>query len=236
MTYRWIITGATSPISEAFAHLVAKEKHPILLIGRNKEKLLSIKQNLNIRYDIPVTILLHDFSKNNIEPLLDNMKRIPSFLFLVHSLQKKNDALSIESITDMVKTNVESTLFMIFSYLQHNQSTKGIIFISSVAENRGRNKNSLYGATKRAVSLYLEGVQQTPLANTTITIAKLGIIDTPSTESISFKYKGDPTKTAISIYDAFKQEKRHLYYPRFWKIIMGIISALPFCLFKRLNS
>lgn len=116
--------------------------------------------------------------------------------------------------------------------------TKGTIaVISSVAGDRGRQSNYLYGSAKGAVSIFLQGLRNrlSKIGINVITI-KPGMVDTPMTTNMP---KGPlfakASDVGLGIYNAMKNGKDIVYLPGYWRIIMTIIKLIPENIFKKLN-
>jgi short-subunit dehydrogenase len=233
----WIIVGATSIIAQEFAAIAAKNKHPLVLVGRNKEQLSLIASDLQLRHKISCDILVTDLSKKY-DVLLQYITNssIESDLFLAHTTMVSNQELSAVTIQEVIHTNILSTIEIIHTYLQKKQAEHHLLFLSSVAALRGRAKNSLYGASKAAIEVYLQGLQQQADKNTCITIARLGFIDTRLTfgEPGVF-YASPPEACARACWKAVKNHKRVIYHPFFWRYIMAIIRHLPFFIYKKMK-
>lgn len=233
----WIILGASSVIAEAFAHEAAFAGHELLLVGRNSQSLSLIAKDLTLRHKVQCQTLALDFSQN-LAPLFNWLKESPKEcdLFIAHSLMLDNEHLTDENLRGLIEVNIRSIVEIIHCYYHKKQSASRIIFLSSVAAARGRAKNSLYGASKAAIEIYLEGLQQEARPSTTITIARLGFIDTKQTlGKPGVFYAAPPTSCAKACWRACLKQKRWLYYPFFWRFIMGIIQLLPFPLYRKIK-
>ncbi|WED43741.1 SDR family NAD(P)-dependent oxidoreductase [Legionella cardiaca] len=234
----WLILGATSIIAEEFAHLAAQANNNLILVGRDRPQLEIIAANIRLRYPINCEVFFTDFSAD-LRNLLDLLQRKSSpelALFIAHSAILQNDELNLMAIEEMIHTNVLSTLQLINTYLKKPQSNHRLIFLSSVAACRGRSKNSLYGGTKAAIEIYLEGLQQSAKRNLRITIARLGFIDTAQTYGApGIFYASSPKACAKACWRASKAGKRWIYHPFFWRYIMAIITRLPFFIYKRMK-
>lgn len=234
----WVIIGASSAIAQQFAHCAAEAGHPLLLVGRDKEALELIAADLRLRYHQDCDLLLSDLS-TDIIPLLAALdaRQEELALFLASSDIIENNALNWENIETMLRVNVISLAQIIHRYWQRNQSQHKLIFLSSVAASRGRTKNSLYGGSKAAIEIYLEGLQQTATPTQDITIARLGFIDTVQTYGLpGIFYASPPEACAKACWKAINAHKRFIYHPFFWRYIMMIIKHLPFVLYKRVKA
>jgi short-subunit dehydrogenase len=109
--------------------------------------------------------------------------------------------------------------------------------ISSVAGDRGRQSNYIYGSAKGALNIYLQGLRnRLHKANVQVLTIKPGFVDTPMTHE--FK-KGllwvKPQTIAKDIVKGITHRRHEIYTPGFWRFIMLIIKLIPECLFKRLK-
>lgn len=233
----WVIVGATSIIAEQFAHIAAVHQNELLLIGRDKEQLLIISQDIQLRYKVPCRVLTLDILSlsEHLSTLFPNEGK-ECDLFIAHSDFTENAYLTSTSINHIIDVNIRATVLLIHHYFELKQSQYNLIYLSSVAACRGRAKNSLYGATKAAIELYLQGLQQSANKTCHITIARLGFIDTRQTYGLpGVFYAAKPKDCARACWSAIKKHKRQIYYPGFWFFIMTLIIHLPFFLYKRIK-
>jgi short-subunit dehydrogenase len=239
MTQRtWVIIGATSIIAEKFAHIAAQSRHQLLLIGRQQTQLNLIANDINLRYQTSCNVLVLDLVEQ-IDDLVAMLKTKDGELdlFMAHSDFTENDHLNDETISHLIKLNILTTTLLIHTYLNRQQKEYNLLYLSSVAACRGRSKNSLYGASKASIEIYLQGLQQVANPNQHITIARLGFIDTKQTYGLpGIFYAAPPDACAKVCWNALRRRKRIFYYPYFWKMIMAIITRLPFFLYKRMGK
>ena len=237
MKTTWVILGASSIIAEEFAHLAAIEGHALILVGRDAPQLEIIANDISLRYRVACGIIHCDFS-NDIEGLVQQLQNIPDelALFIAASVIIENDQLSALAIKTLINVNILSITQIIHGFMQKTQSSHRLLFFSSVAASRGRAKNSLYGASKAAIEVYLQGLQQSASASQHITIARLGFIDTAQTFGLpGIFYASPPKACAKACWKAVKKNKPLIYHPFFWRYIMAIIASLPFMLYKHLK-
>ena len=114
-----------------------------------------------------------------------------------------------------------------------------IIGIGSVAGDRGRRGNPVYGATKAALASYLEAIRnRLAVRGVTVTTVKPGFVATPLLERFAtpgFIPVADPDDVARDLLAAAASGKRVAYVPSWWRIIMSVIRAIPAPVFERLN-
>ncbi|MDR3502696.1 MAG: SDR family NAD(P)-dependent oxidoreductase [Legionella sp.] len=239
MTQRtWVILGATSIIAEKFAHIAAQTGHRLRLIGRQSEQLHLIAQDIQLRYQVPCEFFVVDMTADP-EVLLAvlNKSEQELDLFIAHSDFTENDQLNPQSIHQLIQVNIQATALLINAYLNTTQTQHHLLYLSSVAACRGRAKNSLYGATKACIEVYLQGLQQAASPSQQITIARLGFIDTRQTYGRPGIFYAGPPKTCAQVcWNALHKKKRLIYYPFFWRGIMTIMSRVPFFVYKKMSS
>ncbi len=232
----WVIIGATSVIAEGFAHIAAENGHALVLVGRNRERLNAIAMDIGIRFRVEATIFVCDFAVDS-ETLCAFIENLESInIFIASSDIVENDALNTETIKRSLTVNTISSAQIINTYWNKKQTTHQLIFLSSVAACRGRLVNSLYAGSKAMVEVYLQGLQQAAEPDKTITIARLGYIDTRQTfHKSGIFYASAPNATAKACWKASYQGKKLMYHPFFWRYIAGVLRSLPFFLFQRIT-
>ena len=235
----WVIVGATSAIAEAFARLTAQSGYDLVLVGRDKPQLDIIAADMILRYQVHCDVLTIDLARDckPIIKILGGPHHQEMDLFIAHGVMIDNEELNDKSISTLINVNILSTIQLIKSYWQKKQKQHHILYLSSVAACRGRAKNSLYGASKACVEIYLEGLQQAAAKNQHITIARLGYIDTRMTYGQPGIFYASPPETcAKACWHAVSTKKRNLYHPFFWRYIMAIITHLPFLIYKKMGT
>ena len=159
-------------------------------------------------------------------------------VFIAHGALPSSQS-NYEDIEKNIKVNflsIISLLMPIIAEMKENQSGQ-IAVIGSVAGERGRKSNYIYGAAKGALALYLQGLRQGLFKdNIQITTIKPGFISTPMTETMKqgILFISAP-KAGRLIHHSIEKRKEVAYIPGFWLLIMSIIRAIPEFLFKRTN-
>jgi short-subunit dehydrogenase len=118
------------------------------------------------------------------------------------------------------------------------QKQGNIVFIASVAADRGRPSNYAYGSSKAAVVTFLQGMRaRLAKSNVHVMTVKPGFVESPMTEHIegSGPLWSTPEKVAEIIQKGLVKRRNTLYTPWFWWGIMTIIKSIPECIFKKLN-
>lgn len=241
-----LIIGATSAIAQATAKLFAEQQDALFLIGRNTVQLQTITADLKVRGATQVnyyTADLNEFTQHR--TLLEQAEKTLEGLDIVliaHGALGDQKACERDfAVTEqLLHTNflsVVSLLTLLANRLER-QRHGCIAVITSVAGDRGRQSNYVYGAAKGAVSLFLQGLRnRLHPANVCVLNIKPGFVDTPMTAA--FAKKGflwaQPETIAQGIYQAIEKRKNTVYLPCFWRAIMWVLRHVPEGVFKRLK-
>jgi decaprenylphospho-beta-D-erythro-pentofuranosid-2-ulose 2-reductase len=239
---RVLIIGATSAIAEATARRYAGRGAAIHVVGRQAHRLEIIAADLITR-GAKVSCGLLDVNATECHvAVLDAawaaLGEVDVALVCHGTLpdQTACDA-SVELTLSQFSTNGTSTIAISAALAQRLQPNATLAVISSVAGDRGRASNYLYGSAKAAVSAYLSGLGQRlrPIGINVLTV-KPGFVDTPMTAS--FK-KGalwaSPDQVAKGIVRAIDRRRAVVYLPSFWWLIMFVIRAIPEFIFRRIK-
>lgn len=233
-----LILGATSSIARACSEIFALRHCKLFLASRDIEELKRIATDLKIRFGINVDYAFFDITQLDshalfFEKVINKMGFIDGLLLAVGLIDK----LDYQKVIGANFTGPISFLELFVNYLIAQK--KGfIIGLSSVAGDRGRKPNYVYGAGKAGLTVYLQGLRNyLHPSNIQILTIKLGLIDTKMV--FGGKYPlylaANPKKTAIKIIRALDREKESVYIPGIWRVIMVIIRLIPEKFFKRLS-
>ncbi|NPA72991.1 MAG: SDR family oxidoreductase [Gammaproteobacteria bacterium] len=240
-----LVIGATSAIAQATIRRYAEQNASLFLIARNSEQLETLAEDAKIRGAHQVhtaTLDVNEFAEHEavIASVFEALNTVDITL-IAHGTLPDQAACQTELSTLMTElnTNALSTLSLltVLANRLEQQGSGSLAVITSVAGDRGRQSNYVYGAAKGMVSRFLQGLRNrlTP-HNVHVLDIKPGFVDTPMTAD--FK-KGalwaKPEQIADSIVKAIKKQKNTLYTPFFWSGIMLIIRSIPEAIFKRLK-
>lgn len=239
-----LILGANSDIAYAVAKKFAStEKASIYLASRNMEQLEKKKQDLITRYEVEASA--YQFDAENFD----------SHVAFVGSLAHKPDVVvvSFGSMVDQkiseqnfdealkcINSNYIGVVSILEIIARDMESDKAgcIIGISSVAGERGRQSNYIYGSAKAALTTYLSGLRNRLYKSNVNVITVLpGFVNTKMTEGMDLpeKLTAEPEKVAEDIYKAYKKSKSVIYTIWVWRYIMLIIKLIPEKIFVKLN-
>lgn len=240
-----VIVGATSAIAHETAKCFAREGAELFLVARNYEKLTMVANDLKVRGAKRVDTFQLDLTElDRHQELFDTMLEtlgVIDMLLIAHGTLGDQELCeqSVEATMREFANNCTSVIsFLTISANYFELQRRGCIaVITSVAGDRGRQSNYVYGTTKAAVTTFLQGLRnRLAKAHVSVLTIKPGTVDTPMTAGL----KKGPLFTKAStvgegIYTAMKQGKDVVYLPGYWRPIMFVVKLLPEAVFKRLS-
>jgi decaprenylphospho-beta-D-erythro-pentofuranosid-2-ulose 2-reductase len=242
---RILIVGATSAIAEATARLFAARGDALMLAGRSGPRLQAIAEDLVVRGAKHADTFIFDARAYERIPALlqaatERLGGLDAAL-IAHGTLSDQIACqrSVERLREEFDVNALSVMALCTDLASQLESQgRGVIaVISSVAGDRGRRSNYVYGSAKAAVTAFTSGLRQRLYSKgVRVVTIKPGFVDTPMTAA--FK-KGalwaTPASVAAAIVRAMDGGKSVIYTPWFWRPIMWIIRSVPESLFRRLR-
>jgi len=241
---RILVLGATSAIAQAYAQRRARQGADFILAGRHEDRLTAIARDLVASGAKSVKRFVADLAAvGNVESAIQTLREsfgevdeaLIAYGALGDQVKSEQDLASAHAAID---TNFTSAALWILALLKDRSARPfTLIGIGSVAGDRGRASNFIYGAAKGALGILLEGLAQKYQGSPVrIILIKPGFVDTPMTAAYK---KGAlwaaPDTVAADIERAVEKGRRVVYTPWFWWPIMAIIRHLPWFVFKRLK-
>lgn len=245
MMNKVLIIGATSAIAHETAKIFAREGAELFLVARSGSKLETVCNDLKVRgaTRVECSVLdLNEFDRHQelVDKAIAELGWLDAVLIAHGTLSdQKACELSVDTTLSEFNTNllsVVSLLTILANYFEQ-QKQGCIAIISSVAGDRGRQSNYIYGAAKGGLNTFLQGLRaRLAKSGVAVVTVKPGFVDTPMTAQ--FK-KGllwaSAEKVGTDIYQAMLKGREVLYTPFFWRFIMLIVTNIPEPIFKRLK-
>ncbi len=239
-----IIIGSNSEVAQAFVEkaLEAGEKYPfIYLFSSHPETTEKFAKHIEVKYlqqsrIIPVN-LMQEINYNEFDEISTNLVFCAAGYLGEGTADGLYDNKNTEKIIDI---NYAKLVPLLNHFAQKLEAKRGgtIIALSSVAGERGRQSNFIYGSAKAGFTAYLSGLRNYLYDKKVhVLTVKPGFMDTKMTEGLPLnpKLTASPKQAAERIYKAYKSGKNVLYVLPIWAIIMLIIRNIPEFIFKKLK-
>ncbi len=240
-----LIVGATSAIAHAVARLYAQEGAELFLAARDAEKLAAVADDLRARGAARVERFTFDADDPDrqgalVEAVGAAFPRLDAALVAYGTLP---DQAAVERDADAVvaafTTNATSVIALMarLGEVMERQGAGTLAVISSVAGDRGRPSNYVYGAAKGAVSLFAQGLRaRLAKKGVHVVTIKPGFVDTPMTAHLPKNpLFASPEAVAAKIRNAMRRGTPVVYAPGFWRPVMAGIRAIPERVFRRMS-
>lgn len=240
-----LIIGATSAMAEFAARLWAARGDRLFLVGRNASKLQSIADDLRVRGASDVLLSQADLNNTESHAVLlqsafDGLGSVDVVLIAHGTLgDQQQSQLAYQQALNDIQNNALSTISLLtdIANRMEQQQHGTIAVITSVAGDRGRQSNYVYGSAKAMVSVFLAGLRNRLFKRGVhVLTIKPGFVDTPMTAHLK---KGllwaSPASVGAGIVKAIDKKRNVVYLPAFWWLIMQVIRHIPECIFKRLS-
>lgn len=243
---RVVIIGATSVIAMHCARLwIEREAMTLILVSRNKKKMEQIEADLKVR-NPQTTIQLVE--SNFIDPQAINqlvttlVAEGPLDLVLIAHGSLPDQSICQQDLSvcrDTLEVNALSPVLFAEAFAGHMQTANHgtLAIIGSVAGDRGRKSNYVYGAAKGLIARYVQGLQHRfAQTNVKIVLIKPGPTNTSMTAHLpQAGTMADPKEVAKIILQGIDKSHSVIYAPQKWALIMLVIKNLPRFVFHRLN-
>jgi decaprenylphospho-beta-D-erythro-pentofuranosid-2-ulose 2-reductase len=242
---RVLVLGATSSIAIATMRRLAAPHVHFMLVARNTNRLTAVSQDLLTRGALAVDTWVMDLDDTTGHPemltvVAERLGKIDLAL-IAHGILGDQTAAEadFEVAAAILHTNFISTVSLLTWLGNYFQAQGGgtLAVVSSVAGDRGRKSNYVYGASKGALNIFLEGLRnRIDRAGVQVLTIKPGFVATPMTAHVPHNALfASPDQVARGILKAIKRGRDVAYVPWFWSGIMLLVRAIPGRRFKKMN-
>jgi short-subunit dehydrogenase len=242
----WLVLGASSSVARAFARLVASRGAAVLLAGRDQDDLGRSAADLTARHGAPAGVLAFDArDRASLARLVEHCRtQVPAGaldVFLAfgsmpeQAEMEADPALAVATI-EANYTGAVALLLGLAPLLEAGRRGH-VIVLGSVAGDRGRVKNYIYGSAKAGLATFTAGLRNRLFrSGVLVTTVKPGFMDTAMTWGLPGMFLvAQPDDAAQACLAAALKGREVVYYPRFWALIMLIIRLIPERIFKKLS-
>lgn len=241
-----LLIGATSGIMKALAHELAAKRFDLLLIARDRQEVETLASDLHVRYEVDARAFVLDaLSFDEHEGVLDAcfQEAAGTLAGVILGLGYLGEQARAErepgEARRIIETNLTAPALLLASVASRMEKTGTgfVCALSSVAGDRGRQSNYIYGSAKAGLSTFLQGLRnRMHHSGVQVTTIKPGFVDTAMTYGMRGLFLvASPEKVARGIIKAIELGKDEVYVPGFWRSIMIVIRAVPEPIFKRLR-
>ena len=238
-----LIIGAKSDIAKATAREYAKHGYDIYLASRNAGELEEFANDIKVRTQrdakcVELDILDYASHETFYQQMQEKPLGVVSAVGYLGDQEKAQSSCSeAQKIIDTNYTGIVNLLNIIADDFETRRSGF-IVGISSVAGDRGRKSNYIYGSAKAALTTYLSGLRNRLFdANVHVLTVKPGFVNTKMTAGMDLpeKLTAEPEEVAEDIYKAQQKMKNVLYTKWMWRWVMLIIMHIPEFMFKKMS-
>ena len=242
---QWLlILGANSDIAISSAKVFAQKGFNIYLASRNLDDLEKAKKDLEVRY-VEVSFKICSFDAihfSSHKAFYENLEPKPVGVILSFGYMEEQEKAqeSFDIVRKTIDTNYVGAISILEIIANDFEKKKNgfIIGISSVAGDRGRKSNYIYGSAKSGFSEYLSGLRNRLFSSgVQVITVKPGFVDTKMTRGLDLPKAllANSDDVAKDIYKAYTKKKDIIYTKKIWRLIMLIIRHIPEAIFKRLS-
>jgi len=238
-----LILGAKSDIAKGVARKYAENGYDLYLAARNSNELDEFANDITVRSQKAVKLIdldILDFDSH--QTFYDELEEKPLGVisavgYLGEQEKAQVDMVESKRIIDTNYTGIVS-LFNIIANDFEQRKSGFIVGISSVAGDRGRKSNYVYGSAKAALTAYLSGLRNRLYESQVhVMTVKPGFVATKMTEDMDLpeKLTAQPSEVANDIYNAQQKNKNVLYTKWIWRWVMMVIKSIPEWKFKGMS-
>lgn len=238
-----LVLGATSDIGLAIVRTLARHGYDLQLAGRDLNALRSIATDTTIRFNVKPSIHAFDAAETSTHAaFFQELVPLPDItIYVIGYMSDSAEALGSWVETEkMLTANYTGAVSVLnFVAARYAGEKKGMIVgVSSVAGDRGRGSNFIYGSAKAAFTAYLAGLRNYlfPKGVHVVTV-KPGFVYTRMTQGLNLPpaLTAAPGQVGEAVYHAIARRRNVVYIKGIWRWIMLAIRSIPESIFKKMR-
>lgn len=243
MTQNWIILGAGSGMARAFIRRLAEQGAVLFLAGRRMEELADLAEDCRLRGAAAAEAVGFDARDaaqyGALIERLGQCEGVINVASFVGSMPPQEEIdVNPELIAGVVADNFTgpATFLSLLAPLMEDRGCGTIVGIGSVAGDRGRLGNYVYGAAKAGFATYLSGLRnRCGRKGVHVMTVKPGPVDTPMTYGMKMPFMTSPEAVAEDILKGIRRKRNVIYTAKIWALIMLVIRHVPEPIFKKMS-
>jgi short-subunit dehydrogenase len=239
-----VVVGASAGLGRALAEALAAAGHDLALVSSDARDLEALASDLRIRHGVAVVSLALDLGREPgprgaLRGAVAELGGVDALLLPAGWTAPIDEVALDPSVAErLLRTNFLSIASLVSELLPLLRAGSSIVGFGSVAAVRGRARNVVYAASKRALQTYFEGLRHA-CSGTGVRVAfyVLGYLDT----SLAFGRptplpRADPRRLASRVVRELGTREGVVYHPRAWRLLSAALPLVPFTLFRRLKG
>src|SRR4051794_18771356 len=235
-----LILGARSDIGRAIARQYAQNGCAIILAARQVNSLGADRTDLEIRYRIPASLAEFDATDSDPDRFFATLEPKPRTVVMVVGFLGSQIAAECDDVlsAEIMRANyLDPARFLLAAARAMEPRGGCIIGVSSVAGDRGRRSNFIYGSAKAGFTAFLSGFRNRLFGKVHVITIKPGFVETKMTAGMKLPaiLTAQPNEVAKAVFKAQEKGRNIVYVRPIWRLIMLIIRLIPERLFKRLS-
>ena len=238
-----LIIGAKSDIAKEVARTYAKNGYDLYLAARDTADIEELATDIKVRSNVNVELFKFNITDyNSHQVFYDDLKEKPLGVIVVSGYMNEQKIVQKDWLESLNTINVNYTGAVSILNIVANDFEKErrgfIVGVSSVAGDRGRKANYIYGSAKAAFSTYLSGLRNRLFeSGVSVLTVKPGFVATKMTENLDLpeKLTAQPEDVAQDIFNAQQKGENILYTKWIWQYVMLIIKHIPEFMFKKMS-
>lgn len=238
-----LLLGATSEMALAISQRFAAGGYDIQLAARDSDRLADNKSDIEIRHQVAVSIYEFDVLNASLfDTFIDGLDRLPDVVVCAVGFmgdQQENEQ-SLERSSMVMRSNFEGPA-LILGLLANRFVDRGhgtIVGISSVAGDRGRASNYVYGSAKAGFTAYLSGLRnRLTSSGVHVLTVQPGFVRTRMLDGMTTPnaLTAEPEEVGEAVFKAVRRGSDVIYVRPIWRLVMLVITSIPERVFKKLS-
>lgn len=233
-----VIFGATSSLGVVLCRLLAKQGWRLILSGRDAQELVLLAGDIHVRYGIAASAVPCDLMQGSaaIDVLGEHAQNAHALWMLAGDMgtSAPYDNTNL-SLTTWLNYTAPAMVLARFARQFERRGSGEIVVVSSVAGDRGRQSNYVYGSAKAALTAYASGLRnRLSRKGVHVMTVKPGFMDTPMTYGMHSPLIATREAAAAAMIRALRKKRDEVYVPWFWEWIMRVICHIPERIFKKM--
>lgn len=244
MHQTWIILGASSGLARAFARKAAAEGCSLLLAGRDLADISITAEDCALRGAPSAEAIAFDCRKpGGFDAILETARNLDGAINIAVFASSMPDQAEIDADPSLLDGVIQdgftgpARFLHMAAPLLEERGCGTIVGVGSVAGDRGRLKNFVYGSAKGGLATYLSGLRnRLGRSGVHVLTVKPGFMDTGMSWGVEGMFLvAAPADAAEAIWKAAEKRRNEIYVPFFWRYIMLVIRNIPEAIFKKMS-